>query len=283
MAIRKFRLRRGREVPTTGKPYKPFYFFKGSEKELAVVSHEEIADIFKKLELDLPKEHFNGLAEALKKNAIRVVEYMSEQSINEYFFDLGYTKEEGALKHFLRPTKKHQSVIRFRIKKGKNGRILIHPETITHDILAHDEIIDNFDRLKEVLREGFVGTTPPNVITARRRKITGHGWKNPTYGDRYGVEIMKDAKISYHPENMPEDAEQARFVQNVRPEHIVRINIELNTKITKAQHNALWNDKTLDTNAKIEKEKALISELNEQKKKFYREELKGWPIHFIEY
>ncbi|HLC47528.1 MAG TPA: hypothetical protein VJI13_00500 [Candidatus Norongarragalinales archaeon] len=164
----------------------------------------------------------------------------------------------------------------FRIKMLPSGRVLIHQQPVYHGI-GRDWGTNSFNTLLGIIAKGFhspaqleddvhtisFGEEPryTNVIARRTRRHVGeHATADTsvevTSGDRYAIEMMAHMKheggVNYSPVHSMESEE---FIRSAHPSQILRINIMLTPGAS-----------TEGIVKKIE---------------FYRQALKGWPVHFI--
>ncbi|MDO8427729.1 MAG: hypothetical protein Q7S92_00780 [Candidatus Diapherotrites archaeon] len=131
-----------------------------------------------------------------------------------------------------------------------SGQILVRQHPVTHGVTgAFVEKFSAFEDLQKILTQGFWGRMAPNVsfVNRSKRRIMAIAILNQKpgliYDDKYAIEIMA-----------PLETNEPEFVRRAEPNQILRINIELDWK---------------------------HPERIEEKKRFYKEQLKGWPIHFI--
>ncbi|MFH1240687.1 MAG: hypothetical protein V1672_05780 [Candidatus Diapherotrites archaeon] len=141
-----------------------------------------------------------------------------------------------------------ERLIQLKVVIRPNGKIFVGQFPVTHGITSSK--IDSFQHLNWILKIGFWGRQNPNVYT-NSRKAMGFAYDSRVMKhDRYSLEIMAPMTIR------GDVGERLAFVKRAHSNQILCINIEINAELT-------------------DKEK-----INERKK-FYRKRLKGWPIHFV--
>jgi len=217
-----------RRIQSRRKGCKPFAFFKGTIDEIVNASPAQLA-------VSLEKS-----GAALSKGADPVERLKQAREIRERLLR---QLEEGCKVGWMKTA---DGGIPLRIKRLKNGRILLHQCPAQHGVGARGGR-DPFQNLKKILEEGFRSLTGDVNVFVREQRgggVISHSKQQQTFGDWYSIELM--APLDYFP-----------HVKSATPKQILSVHVGLNKELTEEQRSG--------------------------RKKFYRKEITeafGVPVHF---
>jgi len=222
--------------------FEPFRYFKGEASEVERATAREIATPFNEAGYNLPD------AESFKAELVKGINELRKSGNNKATLFAHTDKGDIAVQIIKSP--------------GKDGRILIRQHPVTHGITGQIPssqrplYANTFQSLLGVLAEGFhKRKSGANVILHEGRREMAASLLDLhsagiVKGDTYAIELM-----SGFGENRFDKGGSNFSVGYAPVNQILRINIKLDSYSSK--------------------------ETRKQKIAFYKDALKGWPVHFI--
>ena len=187
----------------------PYFYVKGTLSGISSFSQEQLIGLLKKagLKFSTPKDEIQTTRNV--RTAVRnAVSKLKEGHKKQGFFVATTT----AGKLFLTISKHGEQCV-------------IRQFPVLHGVTASTGSILSFNVIKKILKNGFMGSNPPNVTVESRGKM-GHFAENikssteklELYGDSFALELMAPMSL---------DAEKYSFVSFADASQILRVNIKL--------------------------------------------------------